>query len=87
MQYVSSLERLRSHKQHAPASVLAPTCLLIRNLTMTNQATQMLLECSSSPSATSQIQELLAVPQRRHCANITARAEVSPSSCVVVCAH
>jgi len=36
MQYVSSLGRLCSH---TPASVLALTCLLIRNLTMTNQAT------------------------------------------------
>lgn len=49
MQYVSSLERLCSHKQHAPASVLALTCLLIRNLTMTNQATQMLLRVQLIP--------------------------------------
>lgn len=65
MQYVSSLGRLCSHKQHTPANVLALTCLLIRNLTMTNQAIQTLPEFSSSPSDASQIQELLAVPQRR----------------------
>lgn len=70
---------------HTPASVLALTCLLIRNLTMTNQATQtdwvqlIPIRRQSNPRAAGGSSK----ETRR--ANITARAEVSPSSCVVVC--